>query len=79
MLDLRTSPEFKFHPFATQGEASEDVYIAQVRAQEELEDLFEALDKATGQTSGFLQKVCFHDMGLNRREVAQQTTNPHGT
>lgn len=42
-----------------QGEVSEDVYVAQVRAQEELEDLFEALDRAKGQATGFLQKVSF--------------------
>lgn len=42
---------------AVQGEVSEDVYVAQVRAQEELEDLFEALDRAKGQATGFLQKA----------------------
>ena len=40
-----------------QGEAKEDVYVAQMRLQEELEDLFAAIDKATGHATGFISKA----------------------
>ncbi len=35
----------------------EDVYVAQVRLQEELEELFAAMDKAKGQATGFIDKA----------------------
>lgn len=35
----------------------EDVYVAQVRLQEELEELFAAMDRAKGQASGYLDKA----------------------
>lgn len=39
-----------------QGEVKEDVYLAQVKLQADLEELFEALDKAKGQATGFIPK-----------------------
>jgi hypothetical protein len=39
------------------GETPEDVYIAQVRLQSELEDLFAALDRAKGTPTGILNRV----------------------
>lgn len=35
----------------------EDVYVAQMRLQEELEELFAAIDKAKGQATGFIPKA----------------------
>ena len=35
----------------------EDVYVAQIRLQEELEELFAAIDKAKGQATGFIPKA----------------------
>ena len=43
---------------AVQGEVKEDVYVAQVRLQEEVEELFAAIDKAKGQANGFIPKAC---------------------
>jgi hypothetical protein len=49
-----------------QGEVKEDVYVAQMRLQEELEELFAAIDKAKGQATGFIPKArqrgCAHDV-----------------
>lgn len=39
------------------GEIREEVYIAQARLCEELEELFAALDKAEGQATGQFPKV----------------------
>ncbi|KAI7835772.1 hypothetical protein COHA_010350 [Chlorella ohadii] len=36
------------------GEVKEDVYVAQIRLQEELEELFGAIDRAKGQATGFI-------------------------
>ncbi|KAL4444954.1 hypothetical protein ABPG77_004004 [Micractinium sp. CCAP 211/92] len=38
------------------GEVKEDVYVAQVRLQAEVEELFAAIDKAKGQATGFFSK-----------------------
>ncbi|KAL4448019.1 hypothetical protein ABPG75_005238 [Micractinium tetrahymenae] len=38
------------------GEVKEDVYVAQIRLQAEVEDLFAAIDKAKGQATGFFSK-----------------------
>lgn len=54
------------HPPA-QGEVKEDVYVAQARLQEELEDLFAAMDRAKGQATGRIAKVGGAAAGLHRR------------
>lgn len=40
------------------GDIKEEVYIAQNNLQIDLEELFECLDKAAGQTAGMIPKVC---------------------
>lgn len=40
------------------GDIEEEVYIAQNKLQIDLEELFECLDKAAGQTAGMIPKVC---------------------
>ena len=44
-------------PPGLQGEVKEDVYVAQVRLQQEVEELFAAIDRAKGQATGFIAKV----------------------
>lgn len=40
------------------GDIKEEVYVAQNNLQIDLEELFECLDKAAGQTAGMIPKVC---------------------
>ena len=53
----RPCPSPPTWPPQPQGEVKEDVYVAQVRLQEELEELFAAMDRAKGQASGYLDKA----------------------
>jgi hypothetical protein len=39
-----------------QGEVKEDVYLAQLYLQQDLEELFSSLDRAKGQASGLISK-----------------------